>query len=117
MKRIYFTIVLLFLVSTCFSQPIPQDSLYLAQTRPASIPVVFQLQSGSGLRPVESISISSDGKEIYYCELDSWPISISRVKCYKYISNKWQGPFVVFEGFVAPGLSVNDSTLYMQRDT
>jgi len=117
MKSIYFTIVLLLLVSTCFSQPIPQDSLYLAQTRPGSIPVVFQLQSSSGLRPVERICISSDGKEIYYCELDSWPISISRVKCYKYISNKWQGPFVVFEGFVAPGLSVNDSTLYMQRDT
>ncbi|MCX6160130.1 MAG: putative Ig domain-containing protein [Ignavibacteriae bacterium] len=117
MKRIYFTIVLLLLVSTCFSQPIPQDSLYLGQTRPGSIPVVFQLQSSSGLRPVERICISSDGKEIYYCELDSWPISISRVKCYKYISNKWQGPFVVFEGFVAPGLSVNDSTLYMQRDT
>lgn len=117
MKSIYITIVLLLLVSTCFSQPIPQDSLYLAQTRPGSIPVVFQLQSSSGLRPVERICISSDGKEIYYCELDSWPISISRVKCYKYISNKWQGPFVVFEGFVAPGLSVNDSTLYMQRDT
>ncbi len=117
MKTIYLTIALLFLVSTGFSQPIPQDSLYLAQTLPGNNPVIFQLQSSSGLRPVERISISSDGKEIYYCELDSWPISISRVKCYKYLSNMWQGPFVVFEGFVAPGLSVNDSTLYMQKDT
>jgi Putative Ig domain/Secretion system C-terminal sorting domain len=117
MKTFYITIVLLFLISTGYSQPIPQDSLYLAQTRPGNTPVIFQLQSSSGLRPVERISISSDGKEIYYSELDSWPVSISRVKCYKYISNKWQGPFVVFEGFVAPGLSVNDSTLYMQRDT
>ncbi len=117
MKTIYVTIVILLLVNAGFSQPIPQDSLYLAQSRPGNTPVIFQLQSSSGLRPVERICISSDNKEIYYCELDSWPISISRVKCYKYMSNKWQGPFVVFEGFVAPGLSVNDSTLYMQKDT
>ncbi len=117
MKTIYITIVILFLVSSGFSQTIPQDSLYLAQSKPGNNPVVFQLQSSSGLRPVERISISSDGKEIYYCEINSWPIIISRVKCYKYIGNMWQGPFVVFEGFVAPGLSINDSTLYMQKDT
>jgi hypothetical protein len=117
MKTIYIAIVILFLVNTGFSQPIPQDSLYLAQSKPGNTPVIFQLQSSSGLRPVERISISADGKEIYYCEINSWPIAISRVKCYKYISNMWQGPFVVFEGFVAPGLSVNDSTLYMQKDT
>jgi len=116
MKTIYFTIVLLLLVSSGFSQPIPPDSLYLAQTRPGFNPVIFQLQSSSGLRPVERICISSDGKEIYYCELNSWPTTISRVKCYKYISNMWQGPFVVFEGFVAPGLSVNDSIMYIQKD-
>ena len=116
MKTIYITIVILFLVSSGFSQPIPQDSLYLAQSKPGNTPVIFQLQSSSGMRPVERICISSNGKEIYYSELDSWPINVSRVKCYKYISNMWQGPFVVFEGFVAPGLSINDSTLYMQKD-
>ncbi|MFZ4590823.1 MAG: putative Ig domain-containing protein, partial [Ignavibacteria bacterium] len=117
MKTIYIAIVILFLVNTGFSQPIPQDSLYLAQSKPGNTPVIFQLQSSSGLRPVERISISSDGKEIYYSELDNWPANVSRVKCYKYVNNKWEGPFIVFEGFVAPGLSVNDSTLYMQKDT
>ena len=116
MKTIYLTLVVLFFVSTGFSQPIPQDSLYLAQSLPGNNPVVFQLQSSSGLRPVERISISSDGKEIYYCEINSWPITVSRIKCYKYLSNMWQGPFVVFEGFACPGLSNNDSTMYMQKD-
>ena len=116
MKTIYLTLVVLFFVSTGFSQPIPQDSLYLAQSLPGNNPVVFQLQSSSGLRPVERISISSDGKEIYYCEINSWPITVSRIKCCKYLSNMWQGPFVVFEGFACPGLSINDSTMYMQKD-
>ncbi|MFA7360964.1 MAG: putative Ig domain-containing protein [Candidatus Kapaibacterium sp.] len=116
MKTIYITIIILFLVSSGFSQTIPQDSLYLAQSQPGNNPVVFQLQSSSGLRPIERISISSDGKEIYYCEINGWPITTSRIKCYKYISNMWQGPFVVFEGFACPGLSVNDSTMYMQKD-
>jgi hypothetical protein len=117
MRTNIISVFLSLFISTCFAQPIPSDSLYLAKSRPGNTPVVFPLQSGSGLRPVERISISSDGKEIYYCELNDWPPINSRIKCYKYLSNKWQGPFTVFEGFVAPGLSMNDSTIYMQRDT
>lgn len=111
------TLLSLLLLDACFAQSIPADSLYLAKPRPGNTPVVFPLQPGSGVRPVERISISSDGKEIYYCELNDWPPSNSRIKCYKYMDNKWQGPFTVFERFVAPGLSMNDSTIYMQRDT
>lgn len=117
MKAFLFSIICSWVLSTCFAQPIPNDSLYLAQTPPGNTPVIFQLQFSSGVRPVERISISSDGKEIYYCELDEWPPHTSRIKCYKYLSNKWQGPFVVFEGFICPGLSMNDSTIYIQRDT
>jgi hypothetical protein len=117
MKKFIISVLLTLFVSVCFAQPIPQDSLYLAKPRPGNTPIVFPLQSGSGVRPVERISISSNGKEIYYCELNDWPPINSRIKCYKYLDNKWQGPFIVFEGFVAPGLSMNDSTIYMQRDT
>lgn len=117
MKTFIFFILSSVFLNTCFSQPIPADSLYLAQTCPGNTPIVFQLQFSSGVRPVERISISSDGKEIYYCELNDWPPINSRIKYYKYLSNKWQGPFVVFERFICPGLSMNDSTIYMQRDT
>lgn len=114
---IHIILLTLLLLEFGYSQPIPTDSLYLAQSLPGNLPIVFQLQYSNGLRPVERISISSDGKEIYYSELNGWPPSSSRVKCYKYLNNQWQGPFVVFEGFVAPGLSMNDSTIYIQRDT
>lgn len=115
--KAYILLILLSLYSAGFAQTIPADSLYLAQVRPGTTPVVFPLQSSPGLRPVERIAVSSDGKEIYYGELDTWPANTQRVKCYKYLSNRWQGPFIVFEGFVGPALSVNDSIMYMQKDT
>jgi hypothetical protein len=68
------------------------------------------------LRPVERITISSDGKEIYYTLLDGWPANIMRINCFRYVGNSWQGPTLAFEGFGCPGLSVNDSTMYMQKD-
>jgi len=117
MKNLALTsIVLLLLGNTVFSQPIPPDSLYLGQTPPGSTPMVFELPVSSGLQPVERITITSDGKEIYYGEQDKWPPEIKRIKYFKYVNNAWQGPVVVFEGFVCPALSVNDSIMYMQKD-
>jgi hypothetical protein len=105
---------------TTFKINIPgfaDDSLYLGQTPPGNTPKVFELPVSSGLRPVERIAISADGHEIYYGEQDTWPPLIKRIKCFHYINNAWQGPTVVFEGFVCPALSVNDSIMYMQKDT
>jgi hypothetical protein len=116
MKTIILSLLSFIMLNVCSAQPIPADSLYLSQTPPGIYPAVFPLQFSSGLRPVERISITSDGKEIYYGELNTWPATIQRVKCYKYLSDKWQGPFVVFEGFVAPALSASDSIIYMQKD-
>jgi hypothetical protein len=93
------------------------DSLYLGQTPPGSTPKVFALPVSPGLRPVERIAIASDGNEIYYGEQDTWPPVIKRIKCFKRTGNAWQGPFVAFEGFACPALSVNDSLMYMQKDT
>jgi hypothetical protein len=112
---------IILLVSVIFSitisaQEIPPDSLYLGQTPPGNTPIVFNLPVTSGLRPCERIAITSDGKEIYYGELNTYPPSSYRVKCLKYFDNKWQGPFNVFEGFTAPKLSVNDSILYLQNN-
>jgi hypothetical protein len=115
MKKLYFSIFYL-LLNTCFSQPIPTDSLYLAQTTPGYTPKIFVLPYTAGIRPVERITITSDGKEIYYSELDTYPANVQRVKYFKYLNNKWQGPFVVFEGYMGPALSMNDSMMYMQKD-
>lgn len=116
MKTLIFSVLLAVIWGTCFAQPIPPDSLYLAKPLPGNYPVVFPLQFSGGLRPVERVSISSDGKEIYYGELNDWPATTQKVNCYKYMNNMWQGPFVVFDGYIAPALSPNDSILYVQKD-
>jgi hypothetical protein len=108
---------LLFIFSfTSYSQSIPEDSLYLGQTPPGTTPKIFELPVNIGLHAVERIAISSDGKEIYYGELDTWPSSDQKIKCFKYLNKKWQGPFIVFNGYIAPGLSINDSVMYIQKN-
>lgn len=97
------------------AQPIPKDKLYLGQTPPGNTPKVFNLPVTTGVRPAERIAITSDEKEIYYGELDAYPPTNQRIKYFKFSDNKWQGPFTVFEGFRAPWLSSNDSTMYMQK--
>ena len=116
MKTFIFLILCMLFLSTCFAQTIPHDSLYLGQTPPGNTPIVFQLPISSGTRPIERITISSDNKEIYYSEIDTYPPNIMRTKCYKYSNDKWDGPFVVFEGYMAPALSLNDSIMYMQNN-
>ncbi len=70
----------------------------------------------SGHRACERIAITSDGEEIYYGELNGYTPTSYRIRCYKYQDNKWQGPFNVFEGYIAPSLSINDSIIYMQNN-
>lgn len=118
MKRLFIVIITILLVSTSIlSQEIPQDSLYLGQTPPGNIPKIFNLPVSTGHRACERIAITSDGKEIYYGELNTYPASSYRVKCFKYQDNRWQGPENLFEGFMAPKLSPDDSIIYLQDNT
>lgn len=109
--------MLLFFSVSLLAQAIPEDSLYLRQTPPGNTPKVFNLPVTSGFRACERIAISSDGKEIFYGEINTYPASQLRVKCFKYLDNKWQGPTTVFEGFMAPKLSPGDSIIYLQDNT
>jgi hypothetical protein len=116
MKTFILLVLFILYLNTGFTQPIPTDSLYLAQTPPDYTPKVFSLPVNGTMRPVERITITSDGKEIYFCEIQGYPANVQRIKCYKYLNNKWQGPFVVFEGFMDPALSMNDSIIYMETN-
>jgi len=116
MKTIYIAFFFLLLVKPGFAQTIPFDSLYLGQTPPGKTPKLFPLLIGSGTRPIERITISSDNKEFFFSEIDRYPPDVLRIKYYKYLNDKWQGPFVVFNGYMAPALSVNDSIIYMQKN-
>lgn len=112
-------VILLFYILSSLSlyaQAIPNDSLYLGQIPPGNTPKVFNLPVTMGLHPIERISIASDGKEIYYSEIDTYPPTNQRIKYFKYSDNKWQGPFNVFEGFNSPGLSSDDKIIYMTKN-
>ena len=111
-----FLIILSLSFISTYSQDIPADSLFLGQTPPGYTAKVFNLPITPGLRPAERIAITRDGKEIYYGELDSYPVTIGRIKCVKYQNNKWQAPTIVFDGFMGAKLSPNDSVIYMQRE-
>ena len=117
--KLLFIITFSFLIisfASSYPQAIPQDSLYLGQTPPGATPKIFILPVSKGLMPGERITITSDGKEIYYSELNGYPPTINRIKCFKYLDNKWEGPFIVFEGYDSPGLSINDSVMYIEKN-
>jgi len=116
LKTTFLPFVLLFLANACFAQTIPTASKYLGQQVPGISPRIFQLQVTPGLAAAERIAITSDNKEIYYGELDNWPSTVQRIKYYKYLGTSWQGPFVAFEGYVAPSLSANDLYISFKKE-
>ncbi len=117
MKKPTLTSALLLLFgSLLFSQTIPTDSLYLGQVPPGNTPKLFQLPVTSGLFLAERVAISPDGEEIYYTELNNYPATIQRIKCFIYSDNVWNGPFVLFDGYNSPGLSPCGDTMFFQKN-
>jgi hypothetical protein len=101
-----------------YAQTTPKDSLYLGQTAPANIPEIVKLQVSPGHFTAERIAVSNDGNEIYYSEIKSYyPINSARIKKYSYSGSKWKGPFVLFEGYCAPAISLTGDTMYFENGT
>lgn len=118
MKTILLSIFFSLFVNVCFAQTVPTDSLYLGQTAPGDIPKVFKLRVSPEHFAAERISISNDGKEIFYSEIKSYyPINSARIKNYRYTAGKWTGPFVLFEGYCAPALSITSDTMFFENET
>ena len=117
MKKFTTIILLAILFNSCFAQPIPTDSLYLGQVPPGNTPKIFNLPVSAGSFTAERIAISNDGKEIYFTVIQNYyPTSGDTIKCYKYVGNKWTGPFNLFNGYLAPALSVTGDTMYFQNN-
>jgi hypothetical protein len=113
-------ILLVFLISAISSfalcsQTIPGDSLYLGQTPPGYVPKKFELPFSSGFFVAERITVSPDGTEIYYSELNGYPASSAKIRMFKYRNNAWNGPFDVFQNYVAPGFSPTGDTLFLSE--
>jgi hypothetical protein len=108
-------ILFLFLSSLNLFSQIPVDSLYLGQTPPGNTPKIFQLPVNTGYFAAERIAIAPGDSEIYYTEIINYSTpSTFKIKYFKYSSNKWNGPFELFNGYLGPAFSNNGDTLYFQ---
>ncbi|MGD1007977.1 MAG: putative Ig domain-containing protein [Ignavibacteriaceae bacterium] len=115
-------IILLMVVTSIYSQSIPEDSLYLGQTPPGNTPKIFApgLLASPGDWAGGRIAISPDGKEIYYTDVtNGWglPNTSVRIKYYKFSNNRWNGPYLLFENYYHPTLSLDGSTLFLAIGT
>lgn len=117
MKRIILVVIIFLFFGNClFSQIIPTYSSYLGQIQPTDEVKIFKLAVDSGFFATERITISNDGKEIYYSEIKSYyPINSAIIKNYSFTEGKWTGPFVLFENYCAPALSITGDTMYMEN--
>lgn len=123
MKKLISFLVVLILISSPLSikaQVIPADSMYLGQTPPGAAPKVFKLPVADKSFLAERITISNDGRNIYYEELDGYtemdgkPHTM-RVKYFSFTGGKWKGPFTLFEGFGSPYLFPSGDTMIVQN--
>lgn len=113
MKTIIPFVLFLLIFDTGFSQSIPADSLYLGQTLPGNNPKLFAPSFLSCNGYFNEITISSNGKAIYYTEMRKG--SEDGIKYFSYYNNKWNGPFLFFKGFGGARLSRNDDTIFIQK--
>jgi len=87
---------------------------YLEQQPPSDTPKIFAqgLLADTGIA-LDRVTFSNNGKEFYYCYAPHWFDSKgAKIKYFKYISGKWNGPTVLNEGFYAPSFSANGRTLF-----
>jgi hypothetical protein len=101
-------------VSLCLGQTVPDSALYLGQTPPGNTAKKFILPASVNYFVAEKIAISPSETELYFCELNGYPWSASKVKQFKYTNNAWAGPFDIFSGFIAPVFSPGGDTLYFE---
>jgi hypothetical protein len=89
---------------------------YLGQKVPSDTPRIFadkMLVPDSGIS-MERCAFTSDGKEFYYVNGQTWGDSRrSRIRYFKFDGKKWQGPFTLLQGYFAPTLSIDGQTMYV----
>ncbi|MDO9510473.1 MAG: putative Ig domain-containing protein [Bacteroidales bacterium] len=108
--------ILSVLVISGLSQTIPHDSLYLGQTPPGITPQIFKLEVSNGSFAAERMSISNNGREVFYSEIKSYyPINSAKIRSYKYTEGQWTGPVILFDDFCSPALSVTGDTMYFEN--
>src|ERR1700730_12394293 len=91
---------------------------YLGQTPPSDTPKVFApgLLADKGMFLMGRVAFSSDGKEFYYAQHDSWNSGDhASLKMIRYTGHHWDKPGVLDQHFLSPTFSPDGKTLYMRR--
>lgn len=92
---------------------------YLGQPRPSDTAQVFApgLLRAPGTIVMGRVSITPDGKEIYYDQEKQWyAIDTAKIKVFRFDGHKWNGPTVVFEKFGDQALSPDGKAMYFSDD-
>lgn len=102
-------IVLIVQLIGCKSPSFEIDSAnaYLGKVPPGNIPEIFLSNSHARL------NISDDGKTIYYSSAENE--NYENVRYYRFFNDKWNGPFVLFDGYFAPAFSKDGDTLITMK--
>lgn len=108
----------LFILPACNTQD--ENFRYLGQTPPGQEPRILRIPVAANSFAAERIAISPDNKNIFFQELDGYPEldgkpHTQRVKYFTYKDGNWQGPFVLFEGWGSPALTLTGDTMYIQK--
>lgn len=115
MKKLFTIVLATVVMNNAYSQQMPVAAKFLGETPPSQTPKPFPLKVDEGYFAAERISITKDGKEIYYSQIKGYyPETGLSVKRYCFVDGKWRGPEVVFEGYAAPVLSLSEDTMYVE---
>ena len=107
-------VLIIFLNADRLYSQITHENQYLGQTQPDNIPKIFELEVAQGHFSSDRIAISNNGKEIYYSEIYNAGWTNHKIRCYKFISDAWTGPFDVFEDYMAPAFSPGGNRMFME---
>ena len=87
---------------------------YLGQKPPTETPVVFApgMLADPGAFVMDRIAISSDGKEMVYCQNEAfYNLAQAKIKGFKFDGGKWVGPTLLATHYYAPTFSMGGDAL------
>lgn len=116
-KLVFFSLFLLVSASRVCAQEhrLSGPSAYLGQKPPGDQPEIFapkMLLPDSGIA-LDRSAWSADQRAYYYCTAQHFfDARGAKVRYFKYDGKKWQGPFILNQGYYAPTFSIDGKTLY-----
>jgi hypothetical protein len=90
---------------------------YLSQQPPGDTPQIFALKllTQKDTFSMDRVAFSENGKEFYYPTNTSWfSGQNAKIRYFKFLEGRWQGPFVLNEHYYAPTFSIDGKSLFLE---